>query len=120
LSKNIPRYKQLICEIYFEILNLSLEPGDKISSIRETALEKSISPNTVAKSYRELELMGVLNNIPGKGTFINELNDLSNKKISSYVKEELQYIGLKLKNLNVSKKQLYDWVDESYIYEKKY
>lgn len=120
MSKNIPRYKQLICEIYFEILNSSLEPGDKISSIRETALEKSISPNTVAKSYRELELMGVLNNIPGKGTFINELNDLSNKKISSYVKEELQYIGLKLKNLNVSKKQLYDWVDESYIYEKKY
>lgn len=118
LSKNLPTYKQLICEIYFEILNYSLESGDKISSIRETALEKNISPNTVAKSYKELESMGVLNNIPGKGTFIKELNDMSNKKISEYLKEEFQYIGLKLKTLNVSKKQLYDWVDEANIYDK--
>ncbi len=48
----------------------ALPPGESLPSVRSLAQELGINPNTVQKSYRMLEQQGVIESVPGKGSFI--------------------------------------------------
>ncbi len=47
-----------------------LSPGDALPSVRSLAQELGVNPNTVQKSYRMLEQQGIIESVPGKGSFI--------------------------------------------------
>ena len=47
-----------------------LEPGSRLPSVRMLAEELAINPNTVQKAYRMLEHSGVIETVPGKGSFL--------------------------------------------------
>ena len=47
-----------------------VRPGDQLPSAREVVLQVGINPNTVLKSYRELERDGLIEFRKGQGTFV--------------------------------------------------
>ena len=47
-----------------------LAQGEKLPSVRELASQLSINPNTIQRAYRELEQLGLVRTIPGKGCFV--------------------------------------------------
>ena len=47
-----------------------LKPGDQLPKVRDVVASLAINPNTVLKSYRELEIKGLTTGLPGQGTFI--------------------------------------------------
>lgn len=47
-----------------------LQNGDKLPSVRELAASLAINPNTIQRSYRELEMQGWIVTVPGKGCFV--------------------------------------------------
>jgi GntR family transcriptional regulator len=47
-----------------------LSPGEALPSVRALAQELGVNPNTVQKSYRMLEQQGVIESVPGKGSFV--------------------------------------------------
>lgn len=49
-----------------------MKPGDQLPSIRELAEKVGVNQNTVAKSYRDLEVMGVIYTRRGMGVFISK------------------------------------------------
>jgi GntR family transcriptional regulator len=49
-----------------------LRPGDALPSIRPLAEELRVNRNTVAKAYTELESLGIIETIAGKGCFLKE------------------------------------------------
>lgn len=49
----------------------AMAPGDQLPSVRSLAQELGINPNTVQKSYRILETQGIIESIPGKGSFLS-------------------------------------------------
>ncbi len=49
----------------------AIAPGEQLPSVRSLALELGINPNTVQKAYRILESQGVLETVPGKGSFLS-------------------------------------------------
>ena len=66
-----PIYLQ-ICDGYRDqILAGILQQGDRLPSVRELATQLTINPNTIQRSYRELELQGWVVSIPGKGCFVS-------------------------------------------------
>ena len=65
-----PIYLQIADGLRQQILSGVLQPGDRLPSVRELAAELSINPNTIQRSYRELELDGWTMSIPGKGNFV--------------------------------------------------
>jgi len=69
----LPIHVQLVNSIRHGIGSGRLHSGYRLPSIRELAQKFSISPNTVARAYRELELEGLTENIAGKGTFVADL-----------------------------------------------
>lgn len=65
-----PIYTQITDGIREQILSGVLQPGDKLPSVREMAAELTINPNTIQRSYRELEMQGWIATVPGKGCFV--------------------------------------------------
>lgn len=60
-----------LCESIIQLTGCgAMQPGDPLPSVRNLAQELGINPNTVQKSYRILEQQGILESIPGKGSFI--------------------------------------------------
>lgn len=49
-----------------------LETGDQLPTVKEVVAQIAINPNTVAKAYRELESLGIVEGRTGSGTFIKE------------------------------------------------
>ena len=48
-----------------------LLPGHQLPTVRQTAVDLTINPNTVLRAYRELEIRGVIETHQGTGTFVS-------------------------------------------------
>lgn len=65
-----PIYAQIIDGFKEQISAGVLSPGDRLPSVRELAGELTINPNTIQRSYRQLEMEGWIVTVPGKGCFV--------------------------------------------------
>lgn len=64
-----PIYEQVRDALRQLILSGAIAPGEKLPSVRELAASLAINPNTIQRSYRELENLGLINTVAGKGAF---------------------------------------------------
>ncbi|WP_223068856.1 GntR family transcriptional regulator [Paenibacillus caui] len=69
-DNNLPIYLQIMNYIKRQIVSGSLTPGDKIPSVRELAAELQINPNTVQRTFQELEREGIVETRRGLGRFV--------------------------------------------------
>jgi GntR family transcriptional regulator len=66
----VPVFQQLAVQIRAAIARGALRPGEALPSIRQMATEALLNPNTVAKTYRDLEREGILRTHRGLGVFV--------------------------------------------------
>ena len=67
-----PIYAQLDRSIRAAIATGQLEPGGKLPTVRQLAVDLAVNANTVAKVYAQLEREGILETRRGVGTFVRE------------------------------------------------
>ncbi|UAL48822.1 GntR family transcriptional regulator [Sutcliffiella horikoshii] len=65
-----PIYLQIIDRISKEIVRGVLKPGDKLPSVREMAIQSGVNPNTIQRTYSEMERMEIVETKRGQGTFV--------------------------------------------------
>ncbi len=65
-----PIYEQALEAIRQQIRAGVLLPGEQLPSVRELSAALSVNPNTIQRSYRELERTGWIISQPGKGSFV--------------------------------------------------
>ena len=65
-----PIYTQIVDGYREQIAAGVLRSGEKLPSVRELAIQLSINPNTIQRSYRQLEAEGWIATVPGKGCFV--------------------------------------------------
>ena len=70
-KSGVPFYRQVIDQVKSAIATGRLGPGDRLPTVRQLAVDLSINPNTVSRSYRELELTGLVDTQMGSGTFVS-------------------------------------------------
>ena len=88
-----PIYLQIMDIIKKRIIAGELKPGEQLPSVRQTAEDMKVNPNTVIRSYAELEREGIAEKRRGMGTFISEnaavienvRNEVSHKLVSDFV-----------------------------------
>ncbi len=73
LKSGVPFYRQIIDQIKSAIATGVVEPGDRLPTVRQLAVDLSINPNTVSRAYTELELTGLVETQMGSGTFVGQL-----------------------------------------------
>lgn len=72
INSSIAVYVQIENQVQFAIAAGKLKAGDQLPSVRELSERLEVNPNTVAKAYRDLEVMGLLYTRRGMGVFINK------------------------------------------------
>ena len=65
-------YLQISDQIRERILQGDWQPGERISSIRELAVELGVNPNTVTRSYQTLMDREIIINQRGRGYFVSD------------------------------------------------
>lgn len=73
-SSDKPIYQQIFEQITFQILKGDLESGFSLPPIRQAATELRVSIITVKKAWEELERLGLIYTVTGKGCFVAELS----------------------------------------------
>ena len=72
LKSGVPFHRQIVDQIRYGIASDRLMPGEQLPTVRELAVHLQINPNTVRKSYSELEILGILDTQQGTGTFVSD------------------------------------------------
>lgn len=95
-SSDKPIYEQIFDQISAQILKGELKPGEGLPAIRTAAKELRISVITVKKAWEDLERLGFIYSVVGRGCFIADLSssDLNNKRsqlIDKKIKKDVEY-----------------------------
>jgi GntR family transcriptional regulator len=80
-KSGMPVYLQVVDQIKAAAASGSLQPGEALPCIRPLAEELRVNRNTIAKAYTELESLGVIETVPGKGCFLKEPQSLLRKDV---------------------------------------
>ena len=70
VRSGVPPYQQLVQQVRQALRLGLLEEGEQLPTVKEVVAQVAINPNTVLKAYRELELEGLAEGRPGRGTFV--------------------------------------------------
>ena len=65
-GSGVPTYLQLVHQVEHALRLGYLKVGDQLPKVRDVVAELAINPNTVLKSYRELETKGLAVGRPGQ------------------------------------------------------
>ncbi|MBN9517619.1 GntR family transcriptional regulator [bacterium] len=68
----VPIYLQIVNQVKYLVAAGRLAPGTELPAIRVLALQLTVTPNTVARAYRELEIAGVVEKRRTAGTFVSD------------------------------------------------
>src|SRR5437773_9898258 len=80
-KSGMPVYLQVVDQIKAAAASGALQPGEALPCIRPLAEELRVNRNTIAKAYSELESIGVIETLPGKGCFLKENHSPLKKEI---------------------------------------
>jgi GntR family transcriptional regulator len=69
-SSGVPFYRQIIDQVFLATADGRLQPGSKLPTVRQLAVDLSVNFNTVARAYREMEIRGIVATQQGTGTFV--------------------------------------------------
>jgi GntR family transcriptional regulator len=69
-DNNMPIYLQIMNYIKRQIVTGRLKAGDKILSVRELAAELQINPNTIQRTFQELEREEIVETRRGLGRYV--------------------------------------------------
>ena len=114
-TSNKPLYEQIVDNIKSSYVKGYLKPGDEIPSVRKMALQLSVTPNTVAKAYQELERCKVIVTIRGKGTYISSESDIrmDDEKLMN-IRKELTTQVVELTYMGLGRDEIIEMIDEIY------
>ncbi|PYU65310.1 MAG: GntR family transcriptional regulator [Acidobacteria bacterium] len=80
-KSGMPIYLQVVDQIKAAAASGALRPGEVLPSIRPLAEELRVNRNTVAKAYSELESLGVIETLPGRGCFLKGNHSALRKEV---------------------------------------
>lgn len=72
IHSSVAVYMQIENHVQFAIVSGKLKADDQLPSVRELSERLGVNPNTVAKAYRDLEVMGLVYTRRGMGVYINK------------------------------------------------
>ncbi|MBQ9834393.1 MAG: GntR family transcriptional regulator [Bacilli bacterium] len=86
-DNNIPIYIQLVEQLKIFIISGKIQPGERLLSVRELALQTKVNPNTMQKALIELENLKLIYTERTNGKFVTTDRKLIDKYKKQYADE---------------------------------
>lgn len=114
-TSDLPIYMQIVNHIKENILSGTLEEGKALPSIRALAKDLGISFITTKRAYEELEKLGLINTVPGKGCYVSSFNkELVYEAKMREIEEKLEESINLSKIMGLSKSELIEILESLY------
>ena len=113
LRSRLPIYEQLVERFKELIISEVLKVDEKLPSVRTLSKQLTINPNTIQKSYRELERQGYIYSIKGKGSFVMSSAQITNSEKLITIKKELAKNLSEAIYLGMDKVEIIDMISET-------
>ena len=108
-----PVYLQVVDQIKAAAASGALQPGEVLPCIRPLAEDLRVNRNTIAKAYAELESLGVIETVPGKGCFLKEPQSLLRKDVRrKMLIEEIDQAIVQAHHLQVPRHEFLELIHE--------
>lgn len=118
IYSSVPVYEQIENHVQFAVAAGELKTGDQLPTVRELAERLGVNPNTVAKAYRDLEVMGLISGRRGMGYFINSgVQAKFRQECHSRIIERLHEVVSEAKAAGMNKKDVSSIVTKSFTSE---
>ncbi|MFJ7728704.1 GntR family transcriptional regulator [Neobacillus sp. NPDC097160] len=101
-----PIYMQIVDTIFQRIVRGEIGPGEKLASVREMAIHSGVNPNTIQRSYAEMERMGVVETKRGQGTFVIEGEIIVERLRHTMQTEIISQFVKSMEELGISRQQM--------------
>ena len=111
-DENLPIYIQIMDYIKKKVIIGELKEGDKLPSVRELSNELKVNPNTISRTYQELEREGLTYTQRGMGTFITEDKDILFSLKKTVAKDIVTKFIYQIKELHLSKDEILTLIGE--------
>ena len=112
-KSGMPVYLQVVDQIKAAAASGALQPGEALPCIRPLAEELRVNRNTIAKAYSELESLGVIETLPGKGCFLKENHSPLRKEVRrKMLIEEIDQAIVQAHHLQVPRHEFLELIHE--------
>ncbi|MFF2481372.1 GntR family transcriptional regulator [Paenibacillus sp. NPDC058071] len=110
-----PIYQQLFEQLSAQILKGELEKGFSLPPIRQAATELRVSIITVKKAWEELERLGLIYTVTGKGCFVADLSpDDMLRKRNEMILKQMVVDASYYKSFGLSIEEVFELMKEIY------
>jgi len=109
LNDGVPIYRQIVNQVKYMVASGQLVSGEEIPPIRVLAQQLQVTPNTVVKAYRELEIEGIVRKRRGAGTYISDTRSpLARKERRRIVEQRADALLTEARQMNFTFEQVLD------------
>ena len=115
LMSRVPIYEQIIEQLETFVLKGILDVGDQIPSVRNLSIQLSINPNTIQKAYSELVRTGIIDTVPGRGSFIAKEAKENLRNLQGNQLDELSNIVKKLALAGITKQEIVESINKVFL-----
>ncbi len=109
LKDSRPLYEQIVERFSHLILCGALPEDEKLPSVRSLAMELSINPNTIQKAYAQLERLGFIYTVKGRGNFVSPSQTLVEAR-KKELKEQLLGLVREGETIGLTRKEMEEWI----------
>ncbi len=102
-DNNIPIYIQLVEQLKIYIMSGNIQPGERLPSVRELALQTQVNPNTMQKALVELEDLHLVYTERTNGKYVTKDQELIEKLKLEYARELSKQYLLSMKDIGFTK-----------------
>ncbi|WP_165062820.1 MULTISPECIES: GntR family transcriptional regulator [unclassified Adlercreutzia] len=111
-SSDLPIYEQIARQIKDAILVGTLREGQSLPSIRSLANDLRVSVITTKRAYAELEQLGFIDTVQGKGSFVSGGNmELLREEQLRNIEQLLEKVYAEAKTANLSIQDIHEMID---------
>lgn len=69
-GNGLPIYLQIVDQVRRAVGIGVLKPGEQLPTIKQLSTDLVVNPATVSRALRELEHLGIIRSVPGRGAFV--------------------------------------------------
>lgn len=113
LDDSRPIYLQLMERIQHDIISGVYQPGDKLPSVRDLALDAAVNPNTMQKALSELERGGLVYSHRTSGRFITDDSTLLKKIKTDLAQKYISTFLSQMRRLGVNDSETLEMIKET-------
>ena len=115
-KSGIPIYSQIVDEMTMRIASGIYEPGEKLQSVRDLAMDAGVNPNTMQRALAELERRGLVYSERTSGRFVTKEEAVLKSLHEELAKKYFQELAEKLRKIGMSGEEIHEavrkWIED--------